>query len=154
MVWAQVGKGRLSVRGRPGRAFWESLPKSGVTHLLTLLSEKEGAKSIGSQAEEAGLRWTWLPLPNGDIPQGKVLDQVRLIIPGVVIALQEGDAVVVHCAAGIHRTGMITYLVLRLAGLTSDQAREQLVKIRQVTGEGVGEERLSWVDTFIEEFRE
>jgi protein tyrosine/serine phosphatase len=54
----------------------------------------------------------------------------------------------IHCSAGIHRTGMIANALLRSLGLTADEAKAGLLTMRQVTHDGVGEHRLAWGEQF------
>ena len=66
-------------------------------------------------------------------------------VVGLLVELFEGmrsgrsHRVLLHCAAGIHRTGMMLYALLRLSGLAPTQATMALMYIRQVTAQGVGE---------------
>jgi protein tyrosine/serine phosphatase len=57
-----------------------------------------------------------------------------------------GGRLVVHCSAGIHRTGMFGYALLRQFGLDPEVARAKLAELRQVTAHGVGPDRLAWGD--------
>jgi protein-tyrosine phosphatase len=52
----------------------------------------------------------------------------------------------IHCSAGIHRTGMFGYALLRTCGLDVDAATEALARLRAVTAEGVGQQRLAWAE--------
>ena len=52
------------------------------------------------------------------------------------------ERVLVHCAAGIHRTGTVTYSLLRLGGLSAEQAYAHIALIRKDTGKGVGDWRI------------
>jgi protein tyrosine/serine phosphatase len=54
----------------------------------------------------------------------------------------------IHCSAGIHRTGMITYGLLRYLGKDKNDAKQTLLNLREVTANQVGEERLTWADQF------
>lgn len=150
MAWIQIGKGRLDVRGRPGRKYWEGATQSGVTHVVTLLSEHEGAQEVGTQAKNAGMNWTWIPLEGADPANIKDADSLRAQLTDLTSGLQNGDSVVVHCAAGIHRTGMIAYALLRLSGESPDSARQRLMDMRSETANGVTEARLSWVDQLVD----
>ncbi|WP_460357927.1 tyrosine-protein phosphatase [Actinoallomurus acanthiterrae] len=58
--------------------------------------------------------------------------------------LRDGAAVVIHCSAGIHRTGMLTYALLRATRSTSGEARLTLARLRARTADEVGDERLTW----------
>ena len=57
--------------------------------------------------------------------------------------------VLLHCAAGIHRTGTIAYTLLRLSGRTRADAMEDIKKIRMDTYKGVGEWRIDLAETII-----
>ena len=53
----------------------------------------------------------------------------------VLGCLVAGDRVVVHCHAGLHRTGFFLYLLLRRDGFTLSQALEALKTTRRKTYE-------------------
>lgn len=149
LTWILVGKGRLSVRGRPGESFWRTKPEQEITRVVTLLSAREGAGDVGKRVSELGLEWTWLPLENANIPMDQALEMLRVELPKLALNLLEGESIVIHCSAGIHRTGMIAYAVLRLCGLEGDTAQASLMQMRSHTGQGVGQVRLAWGDQFV-----
>lgn len=141
-----VGGGRLGLTHRPKLVDFAKLRAAGVTHLVTLLSEREGAPQLGAAAQAAGLAWVWIPLPNGDPPQ---LERTAELVPKldeVVAILRGGGCAVVHCSAGIHRTGMIGNALLRRLGLALDEARAKLAELRDITAKDVGADRLAWGD--------
>lgn len=53
----------------------------------------------------------------------------------------------IHCSAGIHRTGTIAYTLMRSNGFDKEEALESLKKMRKETFEGVGENRLEIAET-------
>src|SRR5437762_13242252 len=57
-----VGAGRLALSHRPKRTGIARLRDMGVTQVVTLLAEREGAKEIGESVRSAGLVWIWCPL--------------------------------------------------------------------------------------------
>jgi protein-tyrosine phosphatase len=77
---------------------------AGCSHLVTLLSEREGAGQIGEAAKAAGLAWRWLPMPNSDEPTGAARTSLERGLAELSTLLDEGHALVIHCSAGIHRT--------------------------------------------------
>jgi protein-tyrosine phosphatase len=145
-VWVPVAGGCLMVGHRPKLAVLEKLASDGATHVLTLLSEHEGALEIGEATEEAGMTWLWLPLSSR--PEHADESAVRAALKSVRLALLQGGRVFVHCSAGIHRTGMIAYAILRSVGLGRGDACDVLRELRGVTADGVGESRLAWADRF------
>jgi len=50
----------------------------------------------------------------------------------------------IHCSAGVHRTGTVAYGLLRWRGLSRKQALALISKTRSLTTEGMGEKRLRW----------
>ena len=55
---------------------------------------------------------------------------------------EETHTAVIHCAAGIHRTGTIAYTLLRLGGMSAKEAMSALSEMRQETAKGVGKWRI------------
>ena len=52
------------------------------------------------------------------------------------------ERAIIHCAAGVHRTGTTTYTLLRWSGMEPSEAFESLAHIRTETHKGVGEWRI------------
>ena len=147
-TWVPVAGGELSIGHRPKKKALPQFKKNGVSAVFTLLSEREGASEIGAAATDAGLRWIWLPLPNGNPPERSQDAGVVARFGDVREVLTGGGRVFVHCSAGIHRTGMITYALLRFLGQSAESAKATLGQLRSLTVEGVGEDRLAWGEHF------
>lgn len=146
LSWVQVGSGRLALWGRPGNKSFPFLREAGCTRVVTLLSEKEGGAAIGEQATRAQLAWTWIPLPGRTPPSGEARTQVLEHLTQLSAYLDQGESMLIHCSAGIHRTGMMTYALLRRRGLSEAEAREVLAQLRQHTAEGMHPEHYAWGD--------
>ena len=58
-----------------------------------------------------------------------------------MLATQDKVAVL-HCAAGIHRTGTMAYTLLRMSGYQPDEAVQGLLVMRADTHNGVGDWRI------------
>jgi hypothetical protein len=57
--------------------------------------------------------------------------------------------VLIHCVAGIHRTGTLTYSLLRMDGKTPKEAWDSLKLMRKATYEGVGDWRVQLAEKLI-----
>lgn len=139
-----VAGGKLALTHRPKKKDIPAFRELGVTHMITLLTEREGAPDLGALAPKAGLAWIWSPLEGADV--NATAETVRPALEAGKAALASGGAVVIHCSAGIHRTGMFGYALLRVAGLDREAALATLRELRAVTADGVGTERLAWGD--------
>lgn len=144
----KIRAGRLGIGHRPRLRALPLLSEAGVTDVLTLLTQKEGAYDIKKAVQAAGLQWHWLPLPNGQPPSLEQDTEITKVLFPLLDRLDAEATVFVHCSAGIHRTGMIVAAILGLSGCTDDTLVDSLGQMRRVTAEGVGEERLGWARAF------
>lgn len=146
IVLVSIGAGALAVTHRPRVRQLPAMRSTGVTHLVTLLSRREGALDIGSAARAAGLDWIWVELANGQQPPPPRHQEIVTALTTLVPLLHNGAKVVIHCSAGIHRTGMFTYALLRACDLDADEAMASLARLRAATADGVGAQRLGWAE--------
>ncbi|HZJ67619.1 MAG TPA: tyrosine-protein phosphatase [Kofleriaceae bacterium] len=112
---------------------------------MTLLADAD-ATQLGGAARKAGLDWIWLPLHNGDPPDPERDDELRGQLERLAAIIAGGGCMVLHCSAGVHRTGLIANALLRVLGLSRGEARALLARRSPVTAAHVGEERLAWGD--------
>lgn len=144
--FVKVGNGRLALNHRPGGRDFKILRELGCTHVVTLLKESEFAHQIGDHALNAGLEWFWLPVPNGNYPEGEVHERLLEAMPKLSRLLDEGNSLFIHCSAGIHRTGTVAYALLRWRGMEREEAMSLIGETRRETAEGMMEKRRRWGD--------
>ena len=148
-VFHPVGNGYLSIGHRPGgKISYDLLTQHGITIVLTLLHQHEGALVIQHKLSLLGIDWIWFPFSASSPHAGNDLVKVRNLYVRLKEKLDNYQRIYIHCSAGIHRTGMITYGLLRFLGNDPETAHRILLTMRQVTSDEVGEERLAWVDVF------
>ena len=147
LQWVSVGAGRLALTHRPKLRALPLIRAEGCTRLVTLLSAREGAEQIGELACAAGLQWTWLPLENARPPTSPAVQrEIALGLAALLAALDAGESIALHCSAGIHRTGMIAYALLRARGDSPAQALADIERMRPVTRAGMTAERQAFGD--------
>src|SRR5215210_4797629 len=138
----KVGRGRLALFHRPKNTDFPALHEMGCTHVITLLKESEGAERYGKMTKDAGMEWVWLPVPNGKYPEGDVHERLLQAMPGLSKLLDDGSSILIHCSAGIHRTGTVAYGLLRWRGMNRKQAMNIINRTRAETAEGMLEKRM------------
>jgi protein-tyrosine phosphatase len=148
--WIQIGQGFISIGHIPGgKISFTSLKEAGTSVVVTLLQEHEGVRKIGEQLKQMNIEWIWFPFSATNPHSGKKKTrEVLELFSNMNELLENGNRIYIHCSAGIHRTGMITYGLLRYLGKEKEQAIQLLNMLRVVTVSSVGENRLIWGDQF------
>ncbi|HVZ43370.1 MAG TPA: tyrosine-protein phosphatase [Ramlibacter sp.] len=126
--------GRLWLASMPGRfESWASFEmqahrtRLGLVVCLTPRSELADLSPEYHAAVVAGdvpFRWLNLPVPNFGVPDDRA--GFREDVLTIAQALRRGDAVMLHCAAGMGRTGSTAACVLKVLGLTTDAALQRV----------------------------
>lgn len=120
----------------------------GARALVTLLERDEMAKigllDLLERARRAGLESLWLPVPDGAPPPD--LEEAARLVAGILERLASGRTVIVHCHAGIGRSGVVVACALVAAGLAPDRALEAVRAARAGAATALGQEE------FVHEF--
>lgn len=109
--------------------------------VVVLLKENEGSMDLMAAYQDNGLDAYLVPFTVG-LATVKPMsyedaEHVRRAVDNVSKALSDGRTVLVHCSAGIHRTGTFSYAVLRHLGYTPDEALDHIKSLRSVTYYGM-----------------
>ncbi|MEO0881194.1 MAG: tyrosine-protein phosphatase [Pseudomonadota bacterium] len=137
-----LSSANLVIGPRPGKKSVDRLAGLELTHCCTLLGEKEDPRAIERICQRMGVHWIWLPIAGGGeealkaAPIEEYIDTVSAAIAGVA-----NPKIYLHCSAGIHRTGYIAYIFLRIMGLDEPAALQALRALRSVTADQIGEDR-------------
>lgn len=141
----------LAIGHRPAKKALTILKQRGFTHVVTILSRNEEAGPLIISVQKAGMISIHIPISSGAIPMSE--ENRRHLLFGInavksLIEDQSGTPAkcYIHCSAGIHRTGMMVFALLRKLGLTFSDSLEKLRELRPITGEQVGEERIQWIE--------
>lgn len=101
----------------------------GATDVVTLQRSDEMRPSLQTECEELGLNWWHRPLSGRRLEVEE--DQRSLSNLDLILKALGGESqrsIVLHCSAGMHRTGVFFYFLLRESGATQTEA---LLKIRE-----------------------
>lgn len=122
--------GRLWLDAMPGRfeswpAFVESARRARLDLIVCLAERSELARlspAYERAVSDGTLPARWLHLPIRDFGIPAVLDDYRGGVLQIADALRRGESVLLHCAAGIGRTGTTAACLLKALGCPAPQA--------------------------------
>lgn len=97
----------------------------GASAIVSLV-EKHEFELLGVPDFEAQVasvfRWLWLPIPDGGVPDAMFEASWASVGPELHGRLAAGERVLIHCRAGLGRTGTIAARLLVEAGMSPVQA--------------------------------
>lgn len=145
---------KLAISARPagGDALHDELrnwANEGVASVVSLLEPRE-ARDLGLHQErvacqELGMRYLSYPIPDRGVPSSK--REFNRFLGEVLALLVQGQALVVHCRAGIGRSGLVAGCLLGRKGVASGRVFDILSKARGVSVPDT-DEQSAWVQEF------
>lgn len=116
----------------------------GATAVVSLMESSEfwllGVPDFEAKVS-AGFRWLWLPIADGGVPGEEFERRWADAGPELHRRLAAGERVLIHCRAGLGRTGVIAARLLVEAGLTPLQALNAVRRARPGTVETLLQEQ-------------
>ena len=120
----------------------------GLNAILSCIIPNEKPQLIETKAKECGMEFFNIPFKKAkpfslEKPETKemLIKQIKKMYDALI---SQNLTILVHCAAGVRRTGIIVYCLLRLNGETKQSALEIILKLREETRNGIGDYRIEY----------
>jgi protein-tyrosine phosphatase len=128
-VTGQLWLGPMPGRFEAWQAFQAEAQRSRLALVVCLTPRPELAELSPEYhaAVERGrlpFRWTHLPMRNFGLPEDQ--PAFRSTIQSIAHSVRSGEAVMLHCAAGLGRTGTAAACVLKALGVDSEEALKRV----------------------------
>lgn len=125
--------GALALSERPKIRELHKLKAGSCTHVISILAERgEKAGLIGKEVQQQSMTWHWIKISKITALTNKETSNFKMAVDLTILRFRENENVLVHCSAGLHRTGIFAYILLKKSGLTH---HETLHFIRQMKPE-------------------
>jgi hypothetical protein len=150
--------GRLAVMPRPSAGDWLDEEVSGLrsedVDIVVSLLEAEEVNEIGLREEERlcrsyGIEYISFPILDRGVPDSE--QKAAALAQTLAARLGEGNAVVIHCRAGIGRSSLIAACILVCSRFDPEIAFDAISKARGLPVPDTDDQR-NWVMAFRERF--
>lgn len=139
--------GRISLWHFPSQKQLMEIARDGCNCIVTLQAATEDPhiKLIQAACIQTGMEWIQLNFwQNYYQHQGSEgHPAITRLIDQICEKVKAGQSVMLHCAAGIHRTGILIYGVLRRLGFESSATLNLIKTMRSATYEHCGTDRFN-----------
>jgi protein-tyrosine phosphatase len=123
--------------------------------VLTLLEDHEfanhGVPEFATHVKGLGLRWEQMPIRDGGVPNARFEADWSVVGAEARVILRSGGRILLHCRAGLGRTGMIAARLLVELGVEPAAAVRAVRAARADTIETAQQERHVMQCRFIQE---
>ncbi|NHZ83485.1 protein tyrosine phosphatase [Massilia sp. CCM 8695] len=149
---ADIGRGYLAVMAKPVAGEWiddefAGIARYGITAMVSLLERHEihelGLVNAPALCASNGIVFTHFPIADRGLPG---VPGVFALVQALGRRIEDGEHIVIHCRAGIGRTGLMAAAVLVRHGWTPEAAFRQVSAARGVQVPDTPEQ-LAWVGT-------
>ena len=149
--WNQLGNAKVAIWHRPSKvAIGIMTRKFNLSIVITVQSFTEHVSDIQSACKANKIGWIHVPLNGANMALLNKISTRKMIIEQIEnvhnIVCSEAQVILIHCAAGIHRTGVFTYSLLRRMGFDPLQSYDKLKEMREATWKGVGAHRIKYAE--------
>jgi predicted protein tyrosine phosphatase len=125
---------------------WKKLGVQGVVSLM-VAGERPGWEREAEISRIIGLKFSSIPIEDHTAPPPEQLREIESKLVAIETRLREGETIVVHCFAGIGRSGMACIALLMTGGVPLEKATTLVSQARGLPTPEV-EAQQEWLRAF------
>jgi ADP-ribosyl-[dinitrogen reductase] hydrolase len=137
------GRNQVDPRGRVWRrdlsADLDAMMDAGIQTVITFLDQQElsrmGAGELPVLVQSRPFRWVQLPITDFGVPSEATVLEWCGLLKLLLDQLHSNERILLHCAAGLGRSGMMAATLLKALGMATDDAIQLIRQSRPGTVE-------------------
>src|SRR5437867_8459877 len=147
-------QGKLAIAPRPRGADWltddiAGWQRAGLNPAVSLLTpEEEKHLDLRDEARAVlglGMRFISVPIPDREVPSSQT--ELAALLDKIDHDLTAGRNVILHCRAGIGRSGLVAACLFVMKGVSPEEAVKKVAAARGVSVPETKEQR-NWIDQY------
>jgi predicted protein tyrosine phosphatase len=153
-VGASIEPFKIALMAKPRAGEWlaseiAGLRRLGIGTVVSLL-ERDEIRELdlideGPLCEQNGIAFSHFPIPDRGVP--KSIEALREMVETLSAKVKAGEAIVIHCRAGIGRTGLVAACVMLHLGYPFENIFAPLSKGRGVNVPDT-DMQIAWVQSY------
>lgn len=130
--------GALALSERPKIKEIAKLTLANCNHVVTILAERgEKAGLIGQEVELNSMTWRWVKVSKITALTPKEVLECKTAINESLEKLKRHENILLHCSAGLHRSGVFAYVLLRKSGLEHTESMDFIQQMQPATADAL-----------------
>jgi len=155
--WTPLSHGRIAISSRPSLKTLSALKEATpCTSVFSLLHADEDLPILEHHCAKLALAWINVQIRGANkhsLRTTSVLETIQRGLREAQGRLAAGEALFIHCAGGVHRTGFFTYALLRLEGLSRAGAFDAIREMRLRTYQSCGQFRYELAEKLVQNMK-
>lgn len=134
--WVSLLGHDVSVAGAPSQERLQTwIAEHGITDLVTLQRSDEVSSWVNELAHSRDITWHHFPISGKHMRSPSDLPSLFSLLEWTSQLTKESHSrkIVIHCSAGLHRTGVALYLMCRGTGFSHEDALNLVKEVRHMT---------------------
>ncbi|WP_137167931.1 hypothetical protein [Salinimonas lutimaris] len=142
--WFRTSVGRITLGPAPDESSITTLQHDTVSHIATIQTTAENADEVRQLAEQANIRWLWIPFENTTQSSERDVAMLQQYIAELRQILTQGGSIYLHCAPGKERCRLLFYALCHHLKMPSANAYSALHSFSAQGANGLSRKELSW----------
>ncbi|QJR80184.1 hypothetical protein CA267_005040 [Alteromonas pelagimontana] len=140
----KIAGGSICLGTAPDAKRCVALRNAGFTHIATVQTSDESARTVQHAVQESGVTWIWLPFEHTIQCSESEQAHLQQYIVELQQTLQKAGSVYLHCDNSLRRCGLLFFALCHYLRLPSANAYSALHCFDAKSANGLPRQELEW----------